>query len=459
MTSTLDTITTSLKQMRKVVLASFMGTALETYDLYLYGTAAALIFAPLYFSNQEPALALVLSLLTFAVSFIARPIGALVFGHFGDKIGRKRTLYVTLLLMGISTALVGALPTYDMIGVAAPIILVLLRFLQGIGFGGEYSGAVLMILEHAPAEKRGFYAGLNNAGPAVGFLASSGIFLGMSLTMSDDAFLTWGWRIPFLFSLALVAVGLYLRMAIAESPVFEKARAIETKQSKTQIPVVNVFRYYWRELLLASGSFILIFAMFYLVSVHTLSYGVSNLGLSRDVLLIALMLGVAIYGLAIPIFSNLSDRIGRKKILLIGVALAAAWQFPFYWLLDTANIVLIGIAVTVELIIYAAIYGPAAAFVSELFGSKGRYTGSAVSYNIAGILGAAPAPIVATLLVNETGASWPIALYMVAIAAISFFCILALPETRNRDLTADRSAAPVSPGATADGELAKETHR
>jgi MFS family permease len=420
---------------RRVVAASFMGTAMETYDLYLYGTASALIFSKLYFSQDDPAVALVLSLSTFGVSFLARPLGAIVFGHFGDRLGRKNTLYATLLLMGLSTAMIGFLPTYASIGIAAPIILVVLRFLQGIGFGGEYSGAILMITEHAPQNKRGFYAGLNNVGPAFGFIASSGLVLILSLTMSETTFLGWGWRIPFLVSFVLVAIGLYLRHSIAESPVFEATAA---RDAASPIPLAIVVRHYRRELLLGSGAITIVFALFYMVSVHTLSFAVSA-GMDRNTVLIVLICAVAVYGAVLPVFSKLSDSYGRKRLCLIGAGLAAAWQFPFYLLLDTGDVGALFVATAVELVIYAVIYGPSASYVGELFGARGRYTGSALAFNSAGILGAAPAPIVATLLVERSGATWPIALFMIGIATLSFVCLLALPETRDNDLLADRS--------------------
>jgi metabolite-proton symporter len=430
--------------MRRVVAASFFGTAMETYDLYLYGTASAMIFSHLYFPNFDPGVALLLSMSTFAVSFVARPLGAVVFGHFGDRVGRKNTLYITLLMMGLATVAVGLLPTYETIGFAAPAILVVLRFLQGFGFGGEYSGAVLMITEHAPPEKRGFYAGLNNIGPAVGFISSTGIILVTTAVMSEDSFLAWGWRVPFLLSAILVGVGLYLRRSIAESPVFTQA-AKQSGDVRKPAPLVGVFRHYPRELLLSSGAMMLIFAMFYLFSVHSLSYGTEVLGLDRTVLLVLVIIAMVVNGLAIPVFSALSDRIGRRATCLLGTLLAAAWAFPYYWLFDSANPVLIGLAFCVQMALYGMIYGPVAAYAGELFGAGVRYTGMAISYNVAGILGAAPAPLIATVLLDSTGGSWSISLYVVVLAAISFLCLLALPETRSRDLAEDRTAMQPAP--------------
>lgn len=432
------TQTSTERSMRRVVAASFLGTAMETYDLYLYGTASALIFSQLYFPNYDTSIALMLSLSTFAVSFIARPLGAVVFGHFGDRVGRKNTLYITLLLMGMATVAIGVLPTYETIGFAAPAALVALRFLQGFGFGGEYSGAVLMIAEHAPKGRRGLYAGLNNIGPAVGFISSTGIVLACTAAMSEANFLAWGWRIPFLLSVILVGVGLYLRRSVAESPVFTEA-VEQAGGHSVPAPVVEVFRRHTKELVLASGAMTLIFAMFYLFAVHSLSYGTETLGLDQTVLLALVIVAMVVNGGAIPLFSALSDRIGRRVTCLWGTVLTAIWAFPYYWLFDTKNTILIGLAFCVQMVLYGMIYGPIAAYAGELFGARVRYTGMAISYNVAGILGAAPAPIAATFLLDSTGGSWSISLYVVALAAISFACLLALPETSSRDLTFDTS--------------------
>lgn len=425
---------------RRVVAASFMGTAMETYDLYLYGTAAALVFSATFFPNYAPGISTILSLSTFAVSFIARPLGAVVFGHYGDRIGRKKMLYITLLLMGLGTFAIGLLPTYASIGIAAPACLVALRFLQGFGFGGEYSGAVLMIAEHAPPEKRGFYSGLNNIGPAIGFVISTGIFLAVTSLMSGADFLSWGWRIPFLFSVLLVAIGLYLRTQVAETPIFKKA--IEENSASTRTtPITGVLKHYPKELALATGALMLIFAMFYLFSVHSLSYGTKELGMSRTTLLTAAIIAMVVNAIAIPIFSAMSDRVGRRATCLWGTALTAAWAFPFYWLFDTRNAVLVTFAFCVQMILYGMVYGPVAAYLSELFGPSVRYTGMAVSYNLAGILGAAPAPILATVLLHSYGGSWAISAYLIVLAAISFACLFALPETKASDLMVDRTTS------------------
>jgi len=424
---------TSTDHMRRVVAASFMGTTLETYDLYLYGTASALVFTQVFFPNFDPVVGLLLSLSTFAVSFIARPLGALVFGHFGDRVGRKNTLYVTLLLMGVSTTLIGFLPTYAAIGAAAPAILVTLRFIQGIGFGGEYAGAVLMIAEHSPKVRRGFYAGLNNVGPAAGYILSTLSVLVLSATLNEEAFISWGWRIPFIASSLLVIVGLYLRSRVAESPLFEDAKQREAQRN--QIPLVSLIRTNRKELLLASGAMALPFTVFYLFSVYTLAYITDTLGLDQTLVLGLFIGAMVVNALTLPVFASHSDTIGRKRMFVIGLALTGAWQFPFWFLVDTGNVSLIAIALVVQMTFYGAAFGPMAAFAGEVFAPQVRYTGMAISYNIAGIIGAAPAPIVATFLLSSLGGVWAIALYAVGVATLSILCTVLLPETRDRTMT------------------------
>ena len=427
--------------MRRVVAASVFGTAMETYDLYLYGTAAALIFGTLFFPAEDPVAATLLSLSTFAVSFVARPLGAIVFGHFGDQIGRKRMLFLTLLLMGLSTFLIGLLPDFATIGVAAPIILTVLRFTQGFGFGGEYSGAVLMLAEHAPASKRGFYAGLNNVGPVLGFISSTLVFLLVLSLMSDDAFLVWGWRIPFLVSILLVAIGLYVRFKVTESPVFieaqERAKASGTQ---TRAPLLAVLTKYPKEIILASGANIGQFATFYLAATFALSYGTTVLGLERNVVLSAVMIGVATNAITIPLASAWSDRVGRRPVLIIGSVAMIVWAFPFFALFNTAQYGLIVLAFVGLMMAYSLVYGPIAAFTSELFGTSVRYTGSALSYNIGGILGAAFAPLIATLLYATFDSSMPISIYLAGTAAVSLVCILLARETKDESLTLDRAS-------------------
>ncbi|MEN0139630.1 MAG: MFS transporter [Rhodococcus sp. (in: high G+C Gram-positive bacteria)] len=429
---------TDPREMRKVVAASVFGTAMETYDLYLYGTASALVFAPLFFPNQSPAAGTLLALSTFAVSFVARPLGAIVFGHFGDRVGRKSVLFITLLMMGLSTFLVGFLPTYATIGLAAPALLVLLRFLQGFGYGGEYSGAVLMLAEHAPKNRRGFYAGLNNVGPVIGFLASSGLFLGINAAMSDESFMQWGWRVPFLISIILVGIGLYVRIQVSESPVFKHA---SVKPQPKAAPLPDVFRFYWKELILGTGANIAQFGVFYLVTVFALTYGTDHLGLSRLTILGAVLIAVATNAISVPIASALSDKFGRRYLIGAGLIMTGIWGFPFFALLNSRNFALMVLGFVVMMIAYSTIYGPIASFVSELFGTSVRFTGSALAYNAGGIVGAAFAPIVATILLERFDSSIPISVYIALMSVVSLLCVYLARETKDIDLEDDRAAA------------------
>jgi metabolite-proton symporter len=434
------TAPTTPRGMRKVVAASVFGTAMETYDLYLYGTAAALIFGTLFFPSEDAAAANLLSLSTFAVSFIARPVGAIVFGHFGDRIGRKKMLFLTLIIMGLSTALIGVLPTFASVGVAAPALLTVLRFLQGFGYGGEYSGAVLMLAEHAPADKRGFYAGLNNVGPVIGFIASTVVFIGVSTSMTEAQFLDWGWRIPFLVSLLLVVIGIYVRSKVAESPVFKASQAAGNNQTKNRTPLLKVITKYPKELVLAAGANIAQFATFYLAVTWSLTYGTSALGMERNELLLAVMIAVSTNAISIPVASALSDRVGRKTVLIIGTVAIAVWAFPFFALFNTANWGLIVLAFIGLMVSYSFVYGPIASFTSELFGTSVRFTGSALAYNLGGILGAAFAPLIATSLFAAYASSTPIALYIIGVSAVSLVCIVLARETSKIDMAEDRAA-------------------
>lgn len=427
------------KTMRKVVFASVFGTALETYDLYLYGTAAALIFAPLFFPAHDAAVARLLSLATFAISFISRPVGSVVLGHFGDRIGRKKLLFLTLFFMGLSTVLIGVLPTYTTAGITAPLMLCVLRFVQGFAFAGEFSGAVLMLMEHAPPQKRAFYAGLNNIGPVFGLILSSGLLLFVNSTLSPEDFLSWGWRIPFLASALLLAVGLYVRKQVPESPVFEaaaKRRALS--KEPTRMPLTQLFTKYRKELLLASGANICHFATFYLFTVFALSYGRKELGLSNTVVLSVVMLAVCTHLVAIPYAAARSDRVGRKKALITGFLTIAATIFPFWAMFNTGNFFLMLIGSSALMIGYAFVYGPITTFTGEAFGPSARFTGSAIAYNIGGILGGGSAPIVAALLLGKFHSPYPIGVYIVILAFISIICVALSKETNKSDLLEDR---------------------
>lgn len=437
--------------MGRVAFASFIGTAIEFYDFYIYGTAAALAFTTVFVPEGLVGgrIAQLLVFAGFAVAFVARPVGGAVFGHFGDRAGRKTMLIFSLLLMGLATFLIGCLPGYAAIGVAAPVLLAVLRFVQGFGLGGEWGGAVLLATEHATRGRRGLYSSFPQMGPAVGFLVANLLFVALVSTLSDEQFVAWGWRVPFLFSIVLVAVGLYVRVSIAETPVFRQA--METR-TRARVPALDMVRTYPAVLLLASGAISLAYVLFYTITTFSLSYGTGELGLDNSTLLVAALISVAIMGVAVPIFASLSDQIGRRRLCMAGALLALVWAFPMFWLIDTGNFVLITIAFSVGMLAFAVLYGPMGAYLPELFGTRLRYSGASISYNLGGVLGGALAPVLSSYLLILAGGSWAISLYILFMAALSFFCILFLSETyltdisemqhEERDLLADEGVLP-----------------
>jgi metabolite-proton symporter len=415
-------------------VASFIGTTIEWYDFFIYTTAAALVFPQLFFPSFEPLAGTLASFATYAVGFLARPLGGVIFGHYGDKIGRKAMLVTTLLIMGIATFLVGLLPTYETIGIWAPILLVVLRLLQGLGLGGEWGGAVLMAVEHSPDDKRGLNGSWPQMGVPAGLVLGTGAFAAVS-AISGDAFVTWGWRVPFLFSILLIALGLYIRLAIYESPAFSRVRESGTE---ARMPIVDVFRTYPKNVLLAVGSRIGIDVVFYIFAVYVLTYVSTNLGLPRNLGLIAISIAALIEIFTIPAFASLSDKVGRRPVLMAGAAFLGLWIFPFFWLLDTKSASLIILAVIVGLSIgHAAVYGTQASFYAELFGTRVRYSGASLGYQLAGIFGGALAPIVATALYAATGGPGLIGVYVAVLCLLSIVCVYLADETFRRDIYED----------------------
>ena len=423
--------------MGRVAFASFIGTAIEFYDFYIYGTAAALAFATVFVPEgmAGSGVAQLLTYAGFAVAFVARPVGGAVFGHFGDRVGRKTMLIFSLLLMGLATFLIGCLPGYASIGVAAPALLAVLRFVQGFGLGGEWGGAVLLATEHATRGRRGLYSSFPQMGPAAGFLVANVLFIALVNVLSDEQFVAWGWRVPFLFSIVLVGVGLYVRVSIAETLVFR--RAMET-QTRARVPALDMVRAYPKVLLLASGGISLAYVLFYTITTFSLSYGTGELGLRDSTLLYATLISVAIMGVAVTVFATLSDRLGRRRMCMIGALLALLWAFPMFWLFDTGNPVLITVAFSVGMVAFAVLYGPMGTYLPELFGTRLRYSGASVSYNLGGVLGGALAPILASSLLILAGGSWAISLYIALMAALSLACLYFLSETHLSDITGMR---------------------
>jgi len=416
---------------RRVIAACLIGTSLEWYDFFIYGVAAALVFNELFFPSFDPLVGTLLAFTTYAVGFIARPLGAVIFGHYGDKVGRKNVLVVTLLLMGIATFAIGLMPTYDAIGVWAPILLVALRFLQGLGLGGEWGGAVLMTLESGDRKRRGLNASWPQVGVPIGLLLANGVLSLMGAITSEDAFLTWGWRVPFLLSGVLVLVGLWIRMTLSESPLF---REIEATDTKARAPIVDVLRLYPKRVLLAIGARVGVDVAFYTFVLFITTYVVTYLELPKSYALNAVLIAAACQVLLIPWFGSLSDRVGRRPVYLAGAIGAMVWIFVFFALLDTGSFVLIVLATVVALVLHAAMYGTQASFIAEMFPTKVRYSGASMGYQVAGIFGGALAPIISVALLDRFDTSLVVSLYVVAVLVITTVCVLLAPETSRIDL-------------------------
>ncbi|NGY62442.1 MHS family MFS transporter [Lentzea sp. NEAU-D13] len=421
----------------RVAAASCAGTTIEFYDFFIYGTAAALVFPKVFFPALGSTAGTVASFATFAVAFVARPVGAIVFGHFGDQIGRKRTLISTLLLMGVATVLIGLLPGAETAGVVAPIALVVLRFAQGFAVGGEWAGATLLTAEYAPKHRRGFYGVFPQLGPAIAFALSSGTFLATGLIMgdTDEAFLSYGWRIPFLFSIVLVLVGLYVRVSIEETPAFRAARKASPVDRTRRMPFLEVMRAQPREVLLAAGALAMLFAFFYMGTAYLTSYGTNpkGAGLSRPVVL-GIGIGAAVlFGVVTMISGTLSDRFGRRNVIRVSCVAGIVWALVLFPLLDTGSAAAFAIGLSGTLVIFAIAYGPAGSYLPELFAARHRYTGAGLGYNLAGVLGGAIPPLVAPGLAASFG-SIAIGVMLSLIAVLSLVSVSLLAETRDRAL-------------------------
>jgi metabolite-proton symporter len=419
----------------EAVIASTVGTTIEWYDFFLYGVMAALVFPSLFFPTVDPFLGQILSFLTFTAGFVARPLGGVVFGYLGDRIGRKSTLVATLLLMGLSTVAIGLLPTADTIGVAAPLLLTLLRVLQGLGVGGEWGGAVLLALEYGHRGNRGFYASWPQVGVPLGLLTSAGVVAVFENQLSPTDFLAWGWRVPFLLSGLLVVVGLLIRVRILETPLF---RQLQQTQQVARAPIKETLRRHWREVLLAAGSRISENSCFYLFSTYIIAYGRDVLKVEPGLILRGVYLGAAVEIVTIPLWGLLSDRWSRKGVYRLGNLVLIGFAGPYFWLLGTREPAAIMAAVVLSLALgHAMLYSVQASLIPELFGTRLRYTGASIGYQLAAPIAGGSAPLIAAGLVHTfPGQSWLLAVYIAAICVLSLVCVHFLAETSRNDLTA-----------------------
>lgn len=426
--------TTGSPSIRKVALASLLGTAVEWYDFFLYGTASALIFARLFFPTFDPLTGTLAAFGTFAVGFAARPIGGIVCGHYGDRIGRRSMLVITLLIMGIATFLIGLLPTYSKVGIYAPILLVLLRLAQGFGIGGQWGGAVLMAVEHSPKGKRGFYGSWPQIGLPVGLLLSTLVF-GQISKLPEAALLDWGWRVAFLISIVLVGLGLYIRLSVTEPPVFAEVKRTHTA---SRMPILEALRKHPKNVILVMGARIAENGSFYLFSVFVLTYAtLPSIGFSSFTALKAVSIAAFIQIFTIPAFGILSDRIGRRPVYLFGALFTGIFAFPFFWLIETSIPGLLVLSMVLALSVgHAAMYAPQASFVAELFGTRVRYSGLSIGYQLASVIAGGLSPIIATGLLKKTGSSSPIAIYIIVMAAVTTVSVYLASETVHQDITA-----------------------
>jgi len=429
------------QNMRRVAMTSLAGTSIEWYDFFLYGTAAAVIFPKAFFPQELPTMVLlIISFSTLAVGFLARPLGGIIFGHFGDRIGRKRTLVVALMMMGVATTLIGFLPTYASIGIAAPLLLVALRFIQGLAIGGQWGGAMLLVTESAPSDQRGWYGAYAQAGAPMGVILANLAFIGVSSSMSDEAFMDWGWRLPFIASIVLIGISMYIQLKIEDTEAFRSlsdAQSADDKPAATaqRSPVVEAIRKYPKRIMLAAGAFLSVQVTFYILIAFVIAYGMNSpsVELSRDTMLTAVLVAAAIMVPTQFYFSGLSDRIGRKNVYRWGAILTGIWGFILFPLIDTGDPMMIGFAITMGLLFLGMQYGPQAAYFTELFSTEVRYSGASLGYQIGAILGGALAPTIAVLLWNEFGIFY-VSVYIAIAAVLTLWSLSQLEETKGNSL-------------------------
>ncbi len=425
---------------RRAAVASTVGTTIEWYDFFLYNTAAALVFPALFFPESSTYAGQLESFATYAIGFAARPVGAFIFGHWGDRIGRKATLIITLLMMGLATTLVGVLPGADSIGKAAPLLLVLLRLIQGIAVGGEWSGSVLLSMEWGDQKRRGFMASLPQLGVAFGLILGTGFLYLMSAALTEAQFESWGWRIPFLFSLVLVAIGLYIRLRILETPMF--ARRLREK-NLSRLPSIEVWKDHWKPIVLSALARMSEQAPFYVVTAFTLTYLTAEQGYTKTFALAGILSAAAVELVAVPLFGHLSDTVGRKRIYLTGAALTGIYAFVLFAALGSGVAALAFLALLIALIPHAMQYGPQAALIAESFPTSLRYAGAGLGYQLASVIAGGPAPLVATYLLKETGSVYSIAFAVLGCSLISIVAVMLMDDRSRSDIADDATYAKV----------------
>ena len=418
---------------RRILWSSVIGTAVEWYDFLIYGAATALVFNKIFFAAGDPALATIAAFGTYAVGFLARPLGAAIFGHYGDRVGRKAMLAITIIVMGIGTFLIGLLPTYQQVGVAAPVLLVALRFLQGIGLGGEWGGAVLMVVENAPTHRRGLFGSMVQIGNPIGNIAAIGMFALVS-QLPESEFMTWGWRVPFLISVLLVGVGLWIRLSMEETPAF---RQIQAKNEVSKMPVVDIFKYHRRPFFTAVCLKISEIAYASIAGVFVMSYATSRLGLSRGLVLNGAFLSSLVALFSIPFFGWLSDKVGRKVMFYASCLFSAAFAFPMFWLLDTRDPTIVILTIVVAISFgQMVMFGIGAPWYSELFTARLRYSGASLGFQVGAALSGGLSPLIAaSLMAWAGGATWPVSVFLIVCALITAIATSFAPETANKELT------------------------
>ena len=442
-TSNAEAARPSTSTIAKVLVAACAATSIEWYDFFVYLTAAALVFPRLFFpADIDPVAGVLASFSTAAVGFVARPIGGIVFAHFGDRLGRKPTLVIALLTMGVASTLVGLLPTYAAIGVWAAIALFILRFCQGLAIGGQWGGAVLMATEYAPPDKRGFYGSFAQMGVPVGLVLGNVLFLVLSATLSSAAFEAWGWRVPFLASVVLIGIALYIQLKLEDTPAFKRLEERtqerqERGEGRERSPVLEVILNHPKQVLLAGGAFFVINGAYYILITGILDYGTRDLGLSRSDMLIAVLISSFLQIFALPAFSALTDRVGRRPVYLSGAVLLGLWAFPMFWLIDMKSVVLITVALTIGQVFLSMMYGPQAALFSEMFSRRVRYSGASIGYQLASVFAGGLAPIIMVSLLAWTSTSLSVSFYILAMAIVTFVSVYLVTETYEGEMAED----------------------